>query len=449
MNSLNRFRLSRRALLRGGGVALALPYLEAMAPSSALASPTPAGPARMGIFYFGTGMNMRQFTPPDEGPNFTTTRILEPLEPHRGDFTVLSGVWMEKGGGHGGAYPFCTGFKMEEIAKGEKGSSPDQLVAEQLAGETRFPSMQLSISRGTGYGSQALRTLSWNKQGVPLAAENDPAALFEKLFAEDTGRERKQRQRRFRRRGSILDLVREDAKRMERSLGQSDRRQLEQYFTAIRDVEGQLERNKAWAQQPKPDPDTSGMGDFRRTLTPDKHRDPNFSYERYAKLMYDLIALALQTDSTRVLTYCVRKELAGGVYPEFNVSKGYHSLSHHGNDPQNLEELAKVDTIYSRHWAYFLDRLKSMREGEHTLLDNVMLGYSSGMGIGHSKTRLPTMLAGGRNLGIEHQGHLRLPDQTPLFNLWQTMLDRMGVAVSNEFKDRTLSTGPIKQLIRS
>ncbi len=160
--------------------------------------------------------------------------------------------------------------------------------------------------------------------------------------------------------------------------------------------------------------------------------------------MYDLITLAFQTDSTRVITYVVRTELAGGVYPEFGVSKGYHSLTHHNNDPQNLEELAKVDTIYMSHWAHFLNRLASIQDGNGTLLDHTVLGFSSGMGIGHSKDRLPTVVSGGAGLGVKHQGHLKMKKSMPLSSVWHTMLDRVGVKVNERFQD---SKGPIKPLI--
>jgi hypothetical protein len=160
--------------------------------------------------------------------------------------------------------------------------------------------------------------------------------------------------------------------------------------------------------------------------------------------MYDLIALAFQTDSTRVISYVVRTELAGGVYPEFGVSKGYHELTHHGNDPKNLEELAKVDTIYMSHWNYFMNRLASIRDGEGTLLDHTMLGFSSGMGIGHSKDTLPTMLSGGSGLGIKHHTHLQLKENTPLSSLWQTMVQQMGIELKEPFLD---SRGVISELL--
>ncbi len=431
-------KLSRRTVLRGSGVVLGLPFLEAMTRSSALAAPAPKVTPRMGMFYFGTGMNMRQFTPKDVGKDYTLSRILKPLAKQREHFTVLSGTYLEKGGGHGGAYPFAT-----SIAKDAKQSiSPDQIAAEAIGAGTRYPSLQMSVKRGTAFGSQPLATIAWNRQGVPLAAENDPHVLFNRLFRPDSADEEAQRGLEFQRRRSVLDAVRGDAKRLERSVGKSDRDRLDQYFNSIRELEKQLDRRIAWSNKTKPTPDTKGMGDFGKSMTPEGAK--GFVYDTYGRLMYDLITLAFQTDSTRVVTYVVRTELAGGVYPEFGVSKGYHSLTHHNNDPQNLEELAKVDTIYMGHWAYFLNRLASIQDGHGTLLDHTLLGFSSGMGIGHSKDRLPTVLSGGAGLGVKHQGHLKLKQSMPLASVWHTMLERIGVKVPDQFQD---SKGPIKQLI--
>ncbi len=393
---------------------------------------------RMGMFYFGTGMNMRQFYPEGVGKDAKLSRILKPLEKHRDHFTVLSGTRLEKGGGHGGAYPFSTG-----IASGEKQSiSPDQLAAAVQGKTTRFPSMQLSVKRGTGFGSQALATISWNQQGVPLAAENDPQILFNRLFRETDPDQREAQDSEFRQRKSVLDAVMQDAKRIHGNISTADRRQLDQYFNSIREVELALRREIDWGDRPKPKPKTDRTEQYETAASPEGNG--KFVYDTYAKLMYDLIALAFQTDSTRVVTYVVRTELAGGVYPEFGVSKGYHELTHHGNDPKNLEDLAKVDTIYMKHWSYFLDRLASIRDGDGTLLDHTMLGFSSGMGIGHSKDRLPTMLSGGAKLGIRHQTHLSLSQPTPLSSLWHTMVDKMGVEVPTDFQD---STGPIDELL--
>ncbi len=430
--------LNRRMLLRGASTCLALPWLEAMLPRSAAAAESTKVVPRMGMFYFGTGMNMREFYPEGYGKDAKMSRILKPLEEQRDQFTVLSGTSLSHGGGHDGAYPFAT-----SIARGEKQTiSPDQLAAEVQGKHTRFPSLQLSVKRGTGFGSQALATISWNRQGIPLAAENDPQTIFNHLFRPPNSQQLLQQSDEFRQRGSVLDAVLSDAKQLQTRLSQSDRQQLDQYFHSIREVETTLGREMDWSDRPKPKPNLDGFGDYEKAIAPEGNG--KFVYDTYAKLMYDLIALAFQTDSTRVVSYVVRTELAGGVYPEFGVSKGYHELTHHGNDPKNLEELARVDTIYMQHWSHFLNRLASIREGEGTLLDNTLLGFSSGMGIGHSKDVLPTMISGGSGLGIRHQTHLQLKDNTPLSSLWQTMVERMGVNVDGGFQD---STGTIGELL--
>ena len=430
--------LSRRAALRGIGASLTLPYLEAMMPTSVFALPEPKVTPRMGLFYFGMGMNVREFFPKDFGPNFTTTSILAPLEEHRGDFTVLSGTYLEQGGGHKGTYPFATGIAREK----KQNISFDQIAAEVLGKDTRFPSLQMSIKRGTGYGGPDLATLSWNRQGVPLPAKNDPKVLFNRLFRPPTAKEKANESTEFRHRQSVLDLVREDAGRLKKKLGQTDQQLLDQYFTSVREVEKELERQVRWSSKAKPNPDLDGIGNYAEAVAPSS--DEPFSYESYSKLMYDLISLAFQTDSTRVVTYVVRTELKGGSYPEWGLSKDYHSLTHHGNIAENLSELARADTIYMRHWAHFMRRLKSIHEGDSNMLDNTLLGFSSGMGIGHSRDLLPTMISGGKSLGIRHQGHVGLPKNTPLSNLWLTMMNQMGVETPKPFHD---STGVIEEIV--
>ncbi|MEK6235887.1 MAG: DUF1552 domain-containing protein [Planctomycetales bacterium] len=441
---MSRLKISRRALLRGTGATMALPFLEAMTPTSATgATVENAIPKRVGVFYFGTGMNMRQFEPADDGPGYAPSPTLKVLERHKQDFTVLSGTYLEHGGGHGGDYTFTTGVKAKDGGSIKNSVSMDQVAAEQLGKGTRFPSLQLCLARGTGFGGN-LRTLSWNRNGVPLAAENDPHVLFNRLFKVDGPEEQELRVKGFRRRRGVLDTVLEEAKRLQRRVGRNDRAKLDEYFTSVREVEKQLQRDVAWSVKPKPTIDTAGMSDFSESYQP---RMPagQFVYEKYAKMMYDLIALALETDSTRVISYVVRQESSGGTFPEFGVSKGFHELTHHGNDPKNLAELAQVDRIYMSHWGYFIDRLKSMKQPDGScLLDHSLLAFSSGMGIGHSKDRLPTCLFGGSAAGVAHQGHLRLPAKTPLARVWHTMLDRAGVETGPTFQD---SSGVIKEVI--
>lgn len=446
MNISRDLQISRRTVLRGVGTTLSLPFLEAMLPKSALGSAGAASsaiPKRGAWFYFGTGMNMRQFEPKDEGKNFAFPRILKPLEKFRGDMTVFSGTGLKYGGGHHGDYTFLTGVEAKKGGSIQNTISCDQIAAETIGRDTRYPSLQLCIQRGTGFGGN-LRTLSWNKNGVPLASENDPHVVFNRLFKVDSPEERESRTHGFRRRGSILDVVLEDANSLGKKVGKADREKLDEYFNSIREVEKQLERDKDWSVKPKPEVDPK---------LAERYGDPysinmpavQFVYDKYAKLMYDLITLAFQTDSTRVITYVVRQESSGGVFPEFGVSKGYHELTHHGNDPKNLEELAKVDTIYQKQWAYFLDKMKSVKEADdRPLLDHCVMGYSSGMGIGHSKNRLPTAMFGGNAMGIDHQGHLKLTEGTPLSTIWHTMLDRLDVDTGEQFQD---SQGVLREMI--
>ncbi|MBM82278.1 MAG: hypothetical protein CMJ78_17060 [Planctomycetaceae bacterium] len=251
-------KIYRRTMLRGSGALLALPYLEAMMPASTLALPQPQLTPRMGIFYLGMGMNVRQFFPNDFGPNFTTTRILKPLEEHRGDFAVLSGTYLTDGGGHKGTYCFTTGIEREK----KQAISFDQIVADAIGKDTRFPSLQMSIERGTGFSGADLAILAWNRQGVPLPAQNDPTVLFDRLFRPPTAEQKLRQSTDFRQRKSVLDLVREDAARLNKKLGKTDQQQLDQYFNSVRELERELERQVQWSSKSKPNPELEGIGDY-------------------------------------------------------------------------------------------------------------------------------------------------------------------------------------------
>jgi hypothetical protein len=400
----------------------------------------------MACFYFGTGMNMRVFEPKEEGKGYTLTRTLEPLAKFKGKFTVLSGTYLEYGGGHTGDYTFLTGVQTHKGGRIQNAISADQYVANKVAGGTRFPSLQMSVKRGTGFGGQALGTISWNKNGIPLASESDPHRIFRRLFQEDSPDEAEARRAGFRLRGSILDSVMAQAKSLESTISSMDKQKLDEYFNSVREVEQQLERNRQWADKPKPKVDLNGYQDYSEPCGPEDVNASQFNYFDYSRMMYDLIALAFQTDSTRVATYVVRRELAGGIYPEFNISEGFHTLTHHNNDPRKLSDLAKADRIYMERWAEFLSRLDSIKEVDgSSLLDHTMLGFSSGMGIGHSKDRLPTVLCGGSAVGIRHQGHLKLPPMTPLASVWHTMAHKMGaISPDAPFQD---SKGAINELL--
>lgn len=434
--------LSRRTVLKAMGAAVPLPLLEAMLPDSALAAGTGAVPPRMLICHFGTGMNIREFFPAEAGPDCTLPRIVRPLKSWRKRMTIISGLQLEHGGGHTGDYTFLTGTEGWTSTGIQSGISADQVVAGAVGQATRFPSLQLSIARGTNYGQQGLATLSWNKNGIPLAAENDPHVVFQRLFGVDDQRDAARRRAGFRRRGSILDYVNEQATSMERRVGAADRDKLDEYFTSVREIESQLQRDIDWSQKPKPTPELDDLGDYSRSLTPGAQ---GFDYTTYQKLMYDLIALAFQTDSTRVVTYNVRRELRGGTFPVHNVSKGFHPLTHHNNDPKNLDELAHVDEINMGFWAKFLQRMDEIPQADgRSLLDHTIVAYSSSAGMDHSRDKLPTAVFGGEALGLAHQTHLKLPAQTPLARVWHTMADRMGVH-TDTLQD---SRGPITELLQ-
>jgi hypothetical protein len=434
--------LNRRTVLKTLGAMIPLPLLEAMLPRSSrganAASPVPP---RMLVCHFGTGMNIREFFPKEAGPDCELPRIVRPLEAWRKRMTIVSGLQLQHGGGHTGDYTFLTGTEGWKSTGIKSGISADQVVAGEIGSQTRFSSLPLSIARGTNYGQQGLATLSWNKNGIPLAAENDPQAIFQRLFGIDDVREAAGREAGFRRRGSILDYASGQAQQMERAVGVADRRKLDEYFTAVREIESQLQRDVAWSQKPKPQPKLDALGDYSRSLT---HTTPGFDYAVYQKLMYDLIALAFQTDSTRVITYNVRQELSGGTFAIHGVSKNFHSLTHHNNDPKNLDELAQVDEINMGFWAKFLERLEQIPQPDgRSLLEHTAIAYSSSAGMDHSHDKLPTAVFGGEALGMKHCTHLALTAGTPLARVWHTMADRMGV------RRETLqdSRGPITELL--
>lgn len=433
--------LSRRTVLRSASATLCLPLLDAMLPRSAWADgASPKVPARMMVAHFGTGMNVREFFPGTTGEDCELPRIVKPLEAFRKRMTIFSGLQLEHGGGHTGDYSFLTGTEGWTSNGIKGGISADQVVSKSVGGATRFPSLQLSIERGTNFGNQGLATLSWNENGIPLAAENDPHVVFSRLFQTDNAKEAQQRAEGFRRRGSILDLMREQTNQLQRGVGQADKRKLDEYFSAVREIELQLQRDIDWSTKPKPKPELAELGDYSRSLTPESKE---FDYERYQRLMYDLIALAFKTDSTRVITYNIRQELRGGTFDVHGVSKGFHALTHHNNDPKNLEELSKVDEINMRFWHDFLKRMDTIEEADgQSLLSHTTLAFSSSAGMDHSRDRLPTVLFGGEALGFNHQTHLQMPEKTPLARVWHTMADAMGVK-SDKLQD---SNGVITEL---
>ncbi len=434
-------QLSRRTLLKGAGVSLALPWLESMSPASR--SITNAGeiteaerPRRAIFCYWGLGINGRDYTPVDTGRDYQTTKILQPLDRLRDEFTVISGLKLTHSGGHTGDRAFLTGTATHS-ASTKLRISCDQQLAAAVGKQTRFPSLVLGIRRGTGFGGQQDNTLSWTESGTPMPAENRPHVLFDQLFRAESAAEIAARRSESSETTGVLDAVADEARRLQARLGRDDRRKLDEYFTSIRDVERRLENDLAWLSKPRPQVERLDFGDDVQALDPTLRGGSKFDYRRYQRLMYDVLTLALQTDSTRVVSYMARMDLRDGTgcYTFMGCPYGYHEMTHHGEEADKLKWLTQVDTWYSEDWAYFLDRLRSVKEGSGTLLDNTFLvwGSSGGTINTHHATNLPTMVFGGRKLGLRHRGHIVKQD-VRLGNIWQTMFQALGVTTPGDFQ---------------
>ena len=450
MNILhNRQPMPRRTFLKAAGITLALPWLDAM--SLRAGSVTTAGsiavpetPRRAVFCFFGLGINGRDFTPANTGLNYTVTPILKPLEALRKDFTVISGLKLTYSGGHVGDRTFLTGTNTRS-AGAKFRVSCDQELAQAVGRQTRFPSLVLGIKRGTGFGDFQDQTLSWSPSGTPIPAENRPHLLFDQLFRPDTPQTIKQREAEFIRRASVLDSLRAEARRLNDSLGANDQHKLDEYLTGIRDLERRMQDEKEWLRKPKPNVATLNFGK-EQGLDPDK---TGLEYRRYQRLMFDVIALALRTDSTRVISYMARMDGQDGTgaWRDMGNPYNYHEMTHHGEDPDKLKWFTRADTWYMEEWAYFLGKLKSIKEGDGTLLDHTLVAYGSSGGAinAHHNHHLPTMLAGGSRLGIKHQGHL-VKEDVRLGNLWSTVFDRMKVPVPKNFQGGE-ADGIIKELV--
>ncbi|HYV27764.1 MAG TPA: DUF1552 domain-containing protein [Candidatus Eisenbacteria bacterium] len=428
------WQINRRTFLRGLGTAMALPVLDSMVPVTALAAGTRSKPfpIRMAFLYVPNGINMADWTPATEGPGFELPAILQPLQPFRGDFSVLTGLTCDKarphgdgGGDHARAMSaFLTGCQARKTngANIKIGVSADQIAAQNLGKFTQLPSLELGCEQGrqagncdSGYSCAYSHNLSWKGEATPMAKEVNPRLIFERLFSNNIpGETAESRGRRERYQKSILDFVQEDARQLKTKLGVTDQRKLEEYLTAVRELEMRLERVERTA-----------------ALMPETAMPKGIpkNYEEHLRLVADMMVLAFQADVTRVSTFVLADEGSNRNYSLINVSEGHHDLSHHGGDKVKKEKIAKINQFHISQIAYLLQRLKSIKEGDGTLLDNCMIAYGSGNSDGnaHNHDDLPVLLAG-RGGGTLHPGrHLRYEKETPLTNLWLAMLDRVGV----------------------
>lgn len=405
--------LNRRHVLRGLGAAIALPMLDCMQlpRASAAGLPKPTPPKRSVFLYIPNGVNTLTWQIQAAGKDYNLTSPLKSLERHRADITPISGLHHPKvlGKHHNCDQVWLTGADVPANGGAFRNSvSVDQLMAEVQGKSTRYASLELAIEG---------HSLAWSRDGIKIPAEHNVRTIFNRLFGVE--REGKDAiRRRLQRRGSILDAVLTDARRVNGKLGSEDRNKLDEYLTAVRQVEVRTERADAWLNVPKPKIDPSQVSRFTGNI--DKNR-----VQEYHRLFFDLMVLALRTDMTRVITCMICSESNGGAIPDIGISQARHGLSHHNGDPEQLRRLTATDTFLVEQFSYFLDQLKEHKDGDRSLLDTTQVLWGSGMAYGHShgNANLPTIYAGGAALGAKHGQHVD-------FNL--SKIKKYNVAEANE-----------------
>lgn len=444
--------ISRRTVLRGLGTAIALPFLEAMAPAVSLAGrasrPAAAAPVRMAFLFVPNGVNMTHWTPESTGSDFDLPYVLQPLAAMKDDLLVLSGLTHDKGRANGdgagdharSASVFLTGAQPVKThgANIRVGTSVDQIAGAELGTQTRYPSLEIGCEGGrnsgncdSGYSCAYSNNISWTSSTTPAAKEIDPRRAFDRLFANDARGEIAQNVAR-RRRQSILDFALEDARRLNRRLGRTDQRKVDEYLTGIREIEKRLAKVGPVVDAAEPDglPEEPGK---------------RLEYKEHLRLMSEILVLAFQADLTRVATYMFARAGSNRNYRFIGVPDGHHDLSHHQGRPDKLNKIKEINRFHASQFAYLLERLKSVKEGNATLLDNSMIVYGSGISDGnrHNNENLPVVLAGGGGGTIDTGRHIRYPQETPMCNLFLSMLDRVGIPVDS-FGD---STGKLRYLL--
>ena len=404
-------------------------------------------PKRMAFVYVPNGANMADWTPKTVGTDFELPPILEPLKKNQKDLLVLSGLAQDMGRPHGdgagdharASATFLTGCKARKTpgADIKVGVSVDQVAAQKIGDRTRLASLELGTDKArlagncdSGYSCAYSYNISWKGEATPMPPEVDPRQVFDRLFGNgNAGEMDEARIKRDRYRKSVLDFAMEDARRLKSDLGSTDRRKLDEYFTAVRELEQRIEKANRFAAE---------LPDFERPTGIPK------SYEDHLRLQFDLLALAFQTDTTRISSFIMAHDGSNRQYPFIGVRDGHHDLSHHGGDEEKKGKIAKINRFHATQFAYFIDKLKSIKEGEGSLLDNCMIVYGSGLGDGnrHNHDNLPVLLAGRGGGTIQSGRHIQFERETPMTNLFLTMLDRVG-APTERLGD---STGLLPQL---
>ena len=429
---ITRTHLSRRTLLRGLGASIALPLLDGMVPALTAQSRTAAAPVkRFGVFYVPNGMSMPYWFPRTEGPLDTLPPTLTSLEAFKDRVLLCGGLDDEsanlvKGGGDharsAGTFLTCTPYKITAGADVFAAVSMDQIAARELSTETQLASLELGIESNAMLGNcdggascAYTNTIAWRTPTTPLPIENDPRAVFERLFGTTGSTDPEARMARLRRDRSILDLVGDELRGLERDIGAGDRVKLDEYLDALRDVERRIEMAE--------------RQNTRELPVFDQPVGVPSDYAEHARLMMDLLALAYQTDLTRISTFMLAREVSGRAYPEIGVSDSHHPLSHHQDEAAKLERLHKINEYHFRQFAYLVEKLAGIPEGDGTMLDSTLFLY--GTGISDSNTHfhddLPIALVGGKTAGIKGGRYIRYAADTPLANLHVTILEKLGL----------------------
>jgi hypothetical protein len=422
--------LPRRSVLRGLGAAVALPWLDAMRPAFGQSA---EAPLRLAFSYVPNGIIPEAWAPKGEGRDFELSRVLAPLAPWREQLLVLSGLAHKNGnalgdgpGDHARAgASYLTGFHPRKTAGADihNGISVDQLAARAFGERTRLASLELGCEESrtvgncdSGYSCAYTNSISWRSATTPNPPETNPRMAFERLYGADDGpQDRASRARRARERRSVLDLVSERTKKLELDLGPSDRRKLDEYLAGVREIERQIQHAET---------DT-------RVITPPFEKPAGIPAEfaDYVKLMYELQAAAFQADITRVSTFMMAREGSLQSYPEIGVPDSHHPLTHHRGQPELVERVTKINEFHVKLFAHLVDRLAGIQEGDATLLDRVIVVYGSGLADGdkHTHDDLPVAIVGGRKL-VGGGRRLVVAPETPMTNLYLTLLDQLGVS---------------------
>ena len=436
---LTKKSLSRRTILRGAGTAVALPLLDAMFPTLVPLAKADSKPRmRFGAVYFPNGAIMQQLTPATVGTGFEFTPILKPLEPFRDSLLVVTNLTRSHPGSQFGdhavsAAGFLTGVwpKRTEAEDVLANTTIDQVVAHQIGQDTPLPSLEVATEDFTGYvggcspgfSCSYLNTISWSTPSTPLPMEINPRAVFERLFG--AAGSAADRQARIQKERSILDSVVEEANNLGSGLGTRDRGRMNDYLDNLREIERRIQRQEARGATQVDTPDAPiGVPD---------------SFDEHVALLFDLLAVAWQSDTTRVFTFMMSRELSQRTYPQIGVTEQHHSVSHHLNKPEKMAQVVKINAYYAGMYAKFLEKLRSTPDGDGSLLDHSLLIYGAGMADSnvHATDPLP-MIAIGGGVGTGHR-HEKLPTRTPVGNFWLNVADKFGKPME-KFGDSTGKT---------